>query len=558
MNTNAHAESAIAPPSSPVTSASPLPVWAGAAAFAGVLAVLFGPTLFDLVTLWTNDPNYNHGFLVLPIAIALGVRTYLRTAGPVGRPDRKLGWFAILLGGLSHLAALLFVLPLLDFLALLFLARGGLLLAGGRAWASAFTFPLVFLLFLFPLPPTWLSTVALWLQDIAARVSETILSLFVVCSRNGHNLRIAGLDESLVVAEECSGTRQIVAFVALAALYGHLTSRNPAYKLLLLLLSVPVAVFANVLRVVLMNLGAYWFGTKWMSGWMHDMPALFSLPVGLVLFFVIDRTLTRIFARAPVPAAGAEPVPPSVTRHPVPDDFSRRWVPAVVAGLGLFGGSLLFQRHLDAAGEQSYPQANGGFDTIPLKFAPSTQANPGWVGLDLVQEREEVRKQLLFRVDDLMYRGYQTTDQKSIASVYMVYSRTGEDRKHHPEVCIRDVSGAPEDPAFRTTVPLAAADRKAQRFRFLSTGNQSTIVYYWHYTLTPEAVARSPFQAIHQQIGTAPPSVTVQVRAPYDERTAQAIERELLPQLDAAMTRTVLPENTAVGCNRLPVVFVRR
>jgi exosortase len=532
------------------------PVWAGPVVYALLLGGLLATTFTSLVTLWNRDPNYNHGFLILPIAVLLGYRAYKKSVDRIGPSDRALGWIALVLGGLSHLVAILLVVPLLDFLTILLLVRGGLLFAGGRRWAAAFVFPLVFLVFMFPLPPMWLSTLALWLQDIAARVSETILSLFVVCTRNGHNIRIAGVDGSLVVAEECSGTRQIVAFVALAALYGYWTTQNRLYRVLLLLLAIPVAVVANVLRVVLMNMGAYWFGTKWMGTWLHDMPALFSLPVGLALFFLMERTLTRIFARTPTPSPPPENTQPEAVA--LPSDFPSRWIVPIGVVLILIALSFSLNWHLSEAGSRSYPQLKGTFDSVPLKFPSAETPTLSWHGVDFTELREETRSKLLFQVDDLLYRGYQTADQGTAAHVYMVYSRTGDDRKHHPEVCIRDVSGAPEDPKYHTRIRLAQENREAQRFVFVTGGASATVVYYWHYTLAPDRVPNSPFRALHQVFGTAPPSITVQVSATLDSRTTAVIERTLLPQLDAFMMEQVLPPDTKVGCTRLPVVLIRR
>lgn len=525
------------------------PPWVGPAVFALAVSAVIAPKFVQLVQRWRVDPNYNHGFLVLPIAAYLGVRAF-RQGAPAGSPHRRLGWMAIVIGGLAHLASLVFLRPYLDFLALFFLARGGLLLAGGHDWAAKFNFPLGFLLFLFPLPPRWVSYAALWLQDVAARVSETVLGLFVTCSRTGHTIRIAGMDGSLVVAEECSGTRQMIAFVALAALIGHLSGRSLGYKLSLLLSAVPVAIAANVLRVVLMNLGAYWFGTRWMGGWMHDIPALFSLPVGLMLFLAIDRTLGRLFPVAAPSAAAPDQPAPSPTA--LPAGFAARWWKPTAAVVLILAVGLGLSAHLTAAEANTFPHARGSFEQIPLAFEPS------WAGQELDDVREQTRGKLPFQVDDLAYRGYQSADGV-VAFVYLVHSRTGDDRLHHPEICMRDASGAPEDYRARTQVPLAAPDRKAQRFRFMVGGGRHTMVYYWNYTFPASTEPASPIQAYHQRVGLSAPSVTVQVTTAGDDpRAVRAVEQTLLPNLDDALRRLVLPENTAVGCDRTPIVLDRR
>lgn len=556
-----------APSPAPAPKSAAVPVWVGPLAFAAAAAALFADTFAKLFTLWNRDPNYNHGFLV-PLA-SVGIAAWLvrKRANDLGTPDRKLGVIALALGGFCHLLAVLLNYTGIDFLALFFVVRGGLMFSGDKHWAARFNFPLAFLVFMFPLPPQWLSWVALRLQDIAARVSEAVLGLFVEVIRNGHNIRLAGMPSELVVAEECSGTRQIVAFVAMAALIGFFSSKSIGYRTLLLVASVPVAVVANVLRVVLMNAGAYWFGTGWLDGWLHHAPALFSLPVGFLLFLGIDRTLQGLFSVNRETTGGATPTAPTPVTPPppqlgergisLPADFSRRWLPAAAGVLLLIGLTTAFQWHITAGGASGYPELPGRFAQVPTEF-PAGGNSLLWHGVELDNVREETRKKLPFDADDLSYRGYQTSDGRITANVYMVHSLVGEDRKHHPEVCIREVSGAPEVLSSRAQVPLSAPDRLAQRFRYQTGAGRSLAVYYWHYAVRPDVPLSSPLQQVHQAVGTARPSVTVQLTAPGDDpRALQLIETTLLPQLDAALATQVLPPDTPPRCDRLPVVFVR-
>lgn len=565
----------------PAAKATAMPAWVGPLGFAVATVALFWDTFANLITLWERDQNYNHGYLVVPVAAGIAAWLFVKRPDEPGTPDRRLGWMALALAGFCHLLAVLVNYVGIDFLALFFVARGGLMFTGNRAWATRFNFPLGFLVFMFPLPAQWLSWVALRLQDIAARVSETVLGLFVEVIRNGHNIRIAGMSSELVVAEECSGTRQMVAFVAMAALVGFFTSKNGWYRLLLLLASVPVAVFANVLRVVLMNAGAYWFGTGWLGGWLHHAPALFTLPVGFLLFLAIDRTLQGLFGKkeatapvtpvpptadaapptpaAPVPAPQKEKSPPP---PPLPSDFSRRWLVAAAVVVGLLGLTTLFQWHIAAGGKGSFPNNPGQFAQVPTEFLADDKT-PLWRGEELDKVREETRKKLPFDADDLSYRGYQTVDGRFQALVYTVHSKIGEDRKHHPEICIREVSGAPEVPGGRKAVSLLGPDGpqdgpKAQRFRFSTGGGRSMAVYYWHYSVRPTDSQLDPLQRVHQAVGTGKPSVTVQLTTAGDDpRGLELVERTLLPKLHAALAEQVLPPNTPAGCDRLPVVFVR-
>jgi exosortase len=581
MNTPESSPPAPAPAVAPAARATAFPAWVGPLGFAVAVVALFWDTFATLITLWERDQNYTHGYLVVPVSLGIAAWLFVKRPDEPGTPDRRLGWIALVCAGVCHLLAVLVNYAGIDFLALFFVVRGGLMFSGNRQWAARFNFPLAFLIFMFPLPPQWLNWVALRLQDIAARVSETVLGLFVEVIRNGHNIRIAGMPSELVVAEECSGTRQMVAFVAMAALVGFFTSKNGWYRILLLVASVPVAVFANVLRVVLMNVGAYWFGTGWLGGWLHHAPAVFTLPIGFLLFLAIDRTLQGLFGKkeatppvTPVPAtadAGATPTPatpvPATAKEkapppPLPADFGRRWLVAAAVVAGLVGLTMLFQWHIAAGGKGSYPENPGKFAQVPYEFAADDKTLL-WRGEEIDRVREETRKKLPFDADDLSYRGYQTVDGRYQALVYMVHSEIGEDRKHHPEICIREVSGAPEVAGGRKAVSLLGPDGpqdgpKAQRFRFSTGGGRSMAVYYWHYSVRPNDGQLDPVQRVHQAVGTGKPSVTVQLTtAGDDSRGLELVERTLLPQLHAALTGQVLPPNTAAGCDRLPVVFVR-
>jgi exosortase len=529
-----------------------------------LVTILFAGNVLHLAHIWNLDDNYSHGYLVLPISLVLAYRV-ARRVGPPVRGEVAWGVTAIVFGVLCQYAFVVLRSPVVSFLGVFAVLRGLLVCAGGRAWAAAFNFPLLFLFFMFPVPAKWTSYTALWLQDVVSRVSETVIGLFVVCHRVGHSIRLAGVDRSLVVAEECSGLGQIVSFLAFAALLGHLLARPGWYRVLLLVASVPVAIAANTLRVVMMNLGAVYFGTKWMQGALHDAPALFSVPVGIGLFLLFDWWLSRFVGSPESPAApeaaaaSAEPSP-AATPAPAGGPTPSRGLFAGAAVLGVaVAGQFALAAHLREAGELSYPTLDRKLESLPLSVADPATGRPAWTGLDLSEARDAIRAKLPYAADDLLVRAYRNADG-AVAQLYMVHSRVGEDRKHHPEICIRDVSGAPEDLNFRKRVPLQpGGEGEAQRFKFQTGVGRVSVVYYWHYTFKPTPLAdQTALQTLHQRVGVAAPSVTVQLTTWTDDpKTLEAVERQLLPALDAAARGGVMPPGTEAGCTRIPIALAR-
>jgi exosortase len=246
------------------------------------LAVLFAPTARLVVKIWDTDPNYSHGPLVLGISL-LSAGFALRT---MGRPDSDrgattLGVMSIVAGVLVRFVATFLRWPLIDFVALALILRGLAVAAGGRGWARPLTFPVVFLVFMFPLPAVWIAHVALFLQEWVATTCAAVLDIFVLCYRQGTSLYLAGVEEPLVVAQECSALRQVVAFLALGALLRWLSGRGGGFRLAMLVAAIPVAILANVLRVLMMGFGAVWFGTSWINSSLHHAPRWLACPWGL-------------------------------------------------------------------------------------------------------------------------------------------------------------------------------------------------------------------------------------------------------------------------------------
>lgn len=540
---------------------TPLPrsgwaAWSLWVASAVLLACLYLPTGMELVRLWELDPNYSHGWLVPLLAVGLA----WRKGTPSGASAPALGSLTLASGIMLHLAAVVLRWPILDFAGLVLILRGWALCVGGRPLASAWLFPSLLLFFMFPLPVVWTNAAAVWLQEWVSRASAAVLNLITVCHREGYTLTLAGLSEPLVVAEECSGLRQMVAFVALAALLGEWRERGWGGRLILLATAVPAAVLANLGRVLLMAGAAQSAGSAWLSTWLHDVPAFFTLPLGLALLLAVDAAL-------PVP------VRPQ-TRSSLPSEprssAAQRSGFVVAVGVLLAGAVaqvLLWWHLIEDPGvvypemalalsefPQQLPAHSGDMNLVSDKGIESAQ----WLSQD--DPTNHVLAPKLRFADAFINRVYTSPKLGMSFGLYAVYSRHGADREHHPEVCLRDAGGALEVTRDRALVPLDAAGKAlAQRFTFRSRGQPPITVYYWHYTFlpVPDQRRRTWLQEVYQRQLQRPPSVTVQVTArQLDPRQRCIIEQHLLPLVHAAWQRQ-LPTALRVGHDRLPIRVVR-
>lgn len=202
-----------------------------------------------------------------------------------------------------------------------------------------------------------------------------------------------------------------------------------------------------------------------------------------------------------------------------------------------------FESHVTAPGPLPVLELAKPLSQLPLELGE-------WDGSD-----RPITDQKTLYADEHFQRLYVHRRTGQSLLVWMAYSRDGEDRGHHPEVCMA-VAGRPEDPSARQTVACPGHAAPLQQFRFGVPGDQQW-VYYWHYTLVPPQTSQTTdLQRFYQRLHRRPASVTLEVFAPESQPTDGQEAREFALLLDGAMQSHLGP--TAVrGSKRLPVTVIR-
>jgi len=268
---------------------------------AGLLA-LYVPTFIDLArTLWREE-EYAHGPIILAVAGYLFWRAR-KPGSDHGFPLRRTAarsngktWSdpGFLVGGLSlFLGLCLYMvgrsqrLPLFEVASMVPVIAGAALAIGGWPALRRFAFALLFLAFLIPLPGFIVEAATGPLKQFVSAIVAILLgALGYPVERSGVVLDLGG--HEMLVADACSGMNSIVSLTALTLLYVHLTGPSTARRWIVLLASVvPIAIAANVLRVLALVLVAYHFGDDAAQGVVHTAAGLlvfvaaFGMLVGL-------------------------------------------------------------------------------------------------------------------------------------------------------------------------------------------------------------------------------------------------------------------------------------
>jgi exosortase len=234
-------------------------------AVAIALGLAFAPAVVSLARVWSGTDYLSHGFLVPLVSVWIAWATRGRRARLPRRRDAR-GAALVALSLALYAASLLAGSPSGEGLALVGALAGAVWFLRGAAWLRALAFPIGFLAFAVPIPPDWLAPVIVRLLLFVSSASVGILhALGIAVSRDGNVIGLPS-GESLFVAEACSGLTSILTLAPIAALVAYLSPLPASRKIALVALVVPIAMAANLLRVVSTVVGARLWGVSAVTG----------------------------------------------------------------------------------------------------------------------------------------------------------------------------------------------------------------------------------------------------------------------------------------------------
>ena len=531
-----------------------------AGTLAMTLTAIYWPTFRELEGRWRNDPSWSHGYAVVPACLwlmwSIAQRAGLPWRSEVSVSEILTGSLAVLVGiGLHGVSNLSFTRPLsLDAVSFVVTLLGLLWIVGGRVGARTFGGAVLFLVFMVPLPFTWQQPLAEHLQHLVSITSESLLSLFgVPVHREGYLLRLPG--QTVEVAEGCSGLRQITLFLAMSVFLG-LVNRRRSVWLPLLMLSIPVAVFANTLRITMTGLIVAYAGSEWASGVLHDVEGLFTFALGLGMLWFAAGWLRRRFDNAESQTQAnkiTRSVSEGMAEHGGDDAAPSLTLRVSLGTVSTTAGVKLRSRivgllvvlscgvAVDAA-EQSWVSEMGTVPTVllarPLAEFPRELGE--WVGVDTPVARRE-----FLYGEEHLHRVYRHRGSGQTLTLWMVYTDDGRDRGHHPEVCMRAIGHA-EAREQRQSVVVPGAGAPVERFFFRRPNGQSgQWVYHWYYVFRDAFdVQTSPslWQQVQRNLRFHRSGLSVEVFAPKlsdtDGEAADELVRRVAEHLEQHVPRT--------------------
>lgn len=259
------------------------------------LAALIGPTMVQVAEqFWSKEAGV-HGPIVLATGIWLLIRQRQALLDLQERGNPLIAW-----GGFALMLPVYIFGRAFDYLSIEVAALLGILLSvfynyfGYRACKHVW-FPIFYLGFLVP-PPGWLIDVlTAGLKTFVSWAATHVIDLMgYPVARIGVTLYVAQFQ--LLVEDACSGMNSIVSLTSVSLFYIYLLhSTSWRYALFLTLWILPIAILANVIRVMLLVLITYHLGNEAAQGFLHNTAGMVMFVIALLGIFAVDRMLAPVF-----------------------------------------------------------------------------------------------------------------------------------------------------------------------------------------------------------------------------------------------------------------------
>lgn len=262
----------------------------------GILAIAI-PTMITVAKESWSTEQGGHG----PIVFATGLWLLARQ-WPGIQDIRKPGepWLvALSLGVLVPLYVLCRITAIVEIegyvmyatvLAVLYALIGG-------AAMRALWFPLFYMAFMLPPPDTVVAAVT---QPLKIAISQWAIALLYAVGYpiGGAGVTIQIGQYQLLVAAACSGLNSLISLFALSLFYVYMRHRlHWQYALLLALAIVPIAIFANFVRVIILILLTHYYGEAVAQGFMHNFAGLVMFMVAMLSIFLVDILAYPVWTR---------------------------------------------------------------------------------------------------------------------------------------------------------------------------------------------------------------------------------------------------------------------
>jgi exosortase len=256
-----------------------------------LLFAAYTPTIIWMWDRWfAENSYYGHGILVPLVSLYLvwRKREDLKKLPPQPSPW---GFRLFILGIIIFwISAILHVYFTSGFSMLIVMA-GLVLHFYGKKALGEIRFPLLFLVFMVPLPLILVAFICFKLKIIAAHLATFILNRIGLPAIQLSSI-IKMAHSNVLVEDSCGGLRSLISLTALGCIFAYRLRIRLMKKMLLFASAIPIAVITNACRIVFLSaVGEIW-GTEFTQGFLHDLSGYLVFVFAFLMLYAVKKLLT--------------------------------------------------------------------------------------------------------------------------------------------------------------------------------------------------------------------------------------------------------------------------
>lgn len=387
-----------------------------------------------LIRRWLTDDSVTHGWLVIPIALAV-TWTKREKLARIPLSSHVGGLYLIALALLMHLFERALDINGPSPISIPIFVAGSVWYLAGTAWLKELSFPIAYLFFFVPVPGGLTTVVTTPLRIIATRGAHFITShMGIEIYASGVHLDFyrPGLPKTgenhvmLDIADACSGIHSIMAIKALHAITAYLSRLQLKWKWVLFWLALPITTASNVIRITLLVLVAAYYDPKFAQTFFHDKS---PYPLFIIVFLLLV-SIGRLMERLTKGEAYWKALKEAEKKQAEQEGNVKPWrregrepkliKPAILLGVAAALTGYFWARPTllaEGADVSAIPQRIGEWQAV----------------LD-VQDSDNVMKQQ--NADSYLHRYYRRPSDGMVIELLAVYRRYGRrDFAHRPDQC---------------------------------------------------------------------------------------------------------------------------
>ena len=256
-----------------------------------LIGFLYHDVIGRLAHIWITDSDQAHGMLLVAVAGYLVFHRRKRISRI--KPETWLPGLLIMVGAIALLLVGQVVVEYFVTRASLIILLAGIIgFLFGKNVLKVFFFPLFLLLLAIPLPAILVNALTLPLKALVSSLAaEMLRAMGVSILQEGNILKTPQI--TLEVVNACSGIRSVFSLFVLALLF---SSDMDGYiqKALLLILTIPLAIFTNALRITATGMLATHWDPKTALGFYHGFSGWVIFALSLVLLLLLKWVIASL------------------------------------------------------------------------------------------------------------------------------------------------------------------------------------------------------------------------------------------------------------------------